>query len=86
MIDPKQMLMQAAMGRLTQNPIVQKVMQMRQQGLNPQQAALQLSQQYPQFRQLQGMDQQQINSMAERSIRSMGMSPSAIANQLKQIF
>ena len=38
MFDPKQMMMQAVMGRMTQNPLTQQVLQMKQQGMTPQQA------------------------------------------------
>ena len=39
MFDPKQMMMQTIMGRMTQNPLTQQVLQMKQQGMTPQQAA-----------------------------------------------
>ncbi len=84
--DPRQMVMQAAMNRMTQNPTIQQILQMKQQGMDPQQAIQQLSQQYPQLRQLQGANPAQINGIAMNALRQAGMDPNVFVNQLKQIF
>lgn len=85
MFDPRQMMMQAAMNRVTQNPAVRQVLQMKQQGMNPQQAMQQLSQQYPQLQQLQGMNQAQLENMAINAMRQNGIDPDMLLGQFKRM-
>lgn len=85
MFDPRQMMMQAVMGRMTQNPMVQQVLQMKQQGMDPNQALQQLSQQYPQLRQLQGANPAQLDDMAMNAMRQTGIDPNAFVNQFKKM-
>lgn len=83
--NPQQMVMQAVMGRMTQNPMVQQVLQMRQQGMDPNQAIAQLSQQYPQLRQLQGVNPAQIDVMAMNAMKQVGVDPNAFVGQFKKM-
>jgi len=85
MFDPKQMMMQAVMGRMTQNPMVQQVLQMRQQGMNPNQALQQLSRQYPQLQQIQNANPAQINGIAMNAMQQAGVDPNALVGQLKKM-
>lgn len=85
MLDPKQMMMQAVMGRMTNNPLTQQVLQMRQQGMTPEQAIQQLGQQYPQLRQLQGINPAQLDGMAMNAMKQTGVNPEAFVGQLKRM-
>lgn len=85
MFDPKQMMMQAIMGRMTNNPMTQQVLQMKQQGMSPQQAIQQLSQQYPQLRQLQGVNPAQLDGMAVNAMKQTGIDPNSFVNQFKKM-
>ena len=85
MFDPKQMMMQAIMGRMTNNPMTQQVLQMKQQGMSPQQAIQQLSQQYPQLRQLQGVNPAQLDGMAVNAMKQTGIDPNLFVNQFKKM-
>lgn len=84
-MDVRQMMMQAALGRVTQNPMVQQVLQMKQQGMNPSQALQKLSQQYPQLRQLQGTNPAQLDQLAVNAMRSTGLDPNMLAGQLQKL-
>ena len=85
MLDPRQMMMQAVMGRMTNNPLTQQVLQMRQQGMTPEQAIQQLGQQYPQLRQLQGINPAQLDGMAMNAMKQTGVNPEAFVGQLKRM-
>lgn len=85
MFDPRQMMTQAIMGRLTQNPMVQQVLQMKQQGMDPNQAIQQLSQQYPQLQQLHGVNPAQLDSMAMNAMRQSGIDPNSFIGQFKKM-
>ena len=85
MFDPRQMMMQAIMGRMTNNPLTQQVLQMKQQGMTPEQAIQQLGQQYPQFRQLQGMNPAQLDGMAMNAMRQTGIDPNAFVGQFRKM-
>ena len=85
MFDPKTMMMQAIMGRMTNNPMTQQVLQMKQQGMSPQQAIRQLSQQYPQLRQLQGVNPAQLDGMAVNAMKQTGIDPGSFVGQLKKM-
>ena len=85
MFDPRQMMMQAIMGRMTNNPLTQQVLQMKQQGLTPDQAIGQLGQQYPQLRQLQGMNPSQLDGMAMNAMRQTGVDPNLFIGQFKKM-
>lgn len=85
MFDPKQMMMQAVMGRMTNNPLTQQVLQMRQQGMTPEQAIQQLGQQYPQLRQLLGINPAQLDGMAVNAMKQTGVNPEAFVGQLKRM-
>lgn len=84
-MDVRQMMMQAVMGRMTQNPMVQQVLQLKQQGMTPDQAIRQLGQQYPQLRQLQGVAPGQIDQMAANAMRQTGIDPNAFVEQFKKM-
>ena len=85
MFDPKQMMMQAIMGRMTQNPMTQQVLQMKQQGMTPQQAIQQLGQPYPQLRKLQGMNPAQLDGMAMNAMKQTGIDPNAFVGHFKKM-
>lgn len=85
MFDPRQMMLQAVMGRMTNNPLTQQVLQMRQQGMTPEQAIQQLGQQYPQLRQLQGINPAQLDGMAMNAMKQTGVNPEAFVGQLKRM-
>lgn len=85
MFDPRQMMMQAIMGRMTNNPLTQQVLQMKQQGLTPDQAIQQLGQRYPQLRQLQGMKPAQLDGMAMNAMRQTGVDPNSFIGQFKKM-
>ena len=85
MFDAKQMMMQAIMGRMTNNPMTQQVLQMKQKGMTPQQAIQQLGQQYPQLRQLQGVNPAQIDQMAVSAMKQTGIDPNSFVSQFKKM-
>ena len=85
MLDPRQMMMQAVMGRMTNNPLTQQVLQMKQQGMTPEQAIQQLGQQYPQLRQLQGLNPAQLDGMAMNAMKQTGVNPETFVGQLKRM-
>lgn len=85
MFDPKQMMMQAIMGRMTKNPMTQQVLQMKNQGMTPDQAIQQLAQQYPQLRQLQGVNPAQIDQMAVNAMKQTGIDPNSFVSQFKKM-
>lgn len=85
-MDIRQMIMQMAAGKLQSNPMMQQVMQMKQQGMTAQQAMQQLSRQYPQFQQYQGMNPAQLDQMAMGTIQSVGLDPNAVTEQIKKLF
>lgn len=85
MLDPRQMMMQAVMGRMTNNPLTQQVLQMKQQGMTPEQAIQQLGQQYPQMRQLQGINPAQLDGMAMNAMKQTGVNPETFVGQLKRM-
>lgn len=80
------MMMQMLAGKMQANPMMQQVMQMRQQGMSAQQAMEQLSQQYPQLRQYQGMNPAQLDQMARGTMQSVGLNPNAVTEQIKKLF
>ena len=85
-MDIRQIIMQMAAGKMQGTPMVQQIMQMRQQGMTAQQAMQQLSQQYPQLRQYQGMNLAQLDQMAMGTMQSVGLNPNAVAEQIKKLF
>ncbi len=85
-MDIRQMIMQMAAGKLQSNPMMQQVMQMRQQGMTAQQAMQQLSKQYPQFQQYQSVNPAQLDQMAMGTMQSVGLNPSAVTEQIKKLF
>lgn len=85
-MDFRSVMMQMLAGKMQANPMMQQVMQMRQQGMSAQQAMEQLSQQYPQFRQYQGMNPAQLDQMARGTMQSVGLNPNAVAEQIKKMF
>ena len=85
MFDPRQMMMQSIMGRMTNNPLTQQVLQMKQQGMTADQAIQQLRQQYPQLRQLQGMNPSQLDGMAMNAMRQTGIDPTSFIGQFKKM-
>lgn len=85
-MDIRQMIMQMAAGKLQSNPMMQQVMQMRQQGMTAQQAMQQLSKQYPQLQQYQGMNPAQLDQMAMGTMQSVGLNPNAVTEQIKKLF
>ena len=78
--------MQMAAGRMQSNPLMQQVLQMRQQGMSSQQAMEQLSQQFPQLRQYQGVNPAQLDQMAKSTMQGVGLNPNALTEQIKKIF
>lgn len=84
----QQMLMAMMMGKMNpmQNPAIRELMQMRQQGIDPNQALQQIAQRYPQFQQLQGQTPQQMDAAARATIQKAGMNPNQVLGQLKRYF
>lgn len=85
-MDIRQMMAQSVMGRMANNPVTQLVLQMKQQGMSPEQAIQQLGQQYPQFRQLQGVNPNQIDKMVISAMQQTGIDPNSFLNQFKKMF
>ncbi len=87
-----QMMMQGMMRGMspTQNPIVQEIMRMKQQGMSPQAAFQQLAQKYPQFQQaapfLAGKTPQQMDQTAQNALQQSGVDPNAMAQQFQRFF
>lgn len=85
-MDIRQMMAQSVMGRMANNPVTQLVLQMKQQGMSPEQAIQQLGQQYPQFRQLQGVNPNQIDKMVISAMQQTGIDPNNFLNQFQKMF
>ena len=85
-MDIRQMMAQSVMGRMANNPVTQLVLQMKQQGMSPEQAIQQLGQQYPQFRQLQGVNPTQLDKMVISAMQQTGIDPNSFLNQFKKMF
>lgn len=87
-----QMMMQGMMRGMSpmQNPMVQEIMRMKQQGMNPADAFQQLSQKYPQLQQaapfLTGKTPQQMDQTAQNAIQQSGVDPNAMAQQFMRFF
>ena len=71
-------------------PIMQEILRMRQQGMDPAAAFQQLSQRYPQFRQaapfLGGKTPQQMDQTAQSALQQSGVDPNAMAQQFQRFF
>lgn len=71
-----------------QNPMVRDILQMKQQGMTPEQAINQLSKQYPSFQGalpfLQGKNPEQMQETAQNFLQGAGVNPVDMANQLKR--
>ena len=80
------MMAQTVLGRMANNPVTQMVLQMKQQGLSPEQAIQQLGQQYPQFRQLQGVNPNQIDKMVISAMQQTGIDPNSFLSQFQKMF
>ena len=85
-MDIRSIMMQMLAGKMQTNPLMQQVMQMKQQGMTSQQAMQQLSQQYPQLRQYQGINPAQLDQMARGTMQTVGLNPNSVADQLKKMF
>lgn len=84
---PIQMMLQAMMqgANPMQSPIMQEVMQLRQQGRTPQEAMQLLSQRYPRFgTMLQGKTPQQMDVFATNALRSAGIDPQRMMQQIQR--
>lgn len=87
-----QMMMQGMMQGMSpmQNPMVQEIIRMRQQGMNPAAAFQQLSQKYPQLQQaapfLAGKTPQQMDRTAQNALQQSGVDPNAVAQQFQRFF
>ena len=84
---PIQMMLQAMMqgANPMQSPIMQEVRQMRQQGRTPQEAMQLLSQRYPQFgTMLQGKTPKQMDVFATNALRSAGIDPQRMMQQIQR--
>lgn len=85
-----QMLMQSLMGGMNpaQNPMVRDILQMKQQGMTPEQAIGQLTQKYPAFQGaipfLQGKTPEQMGQTAQNYLQEAGVNPADMANQLRR--
>lgn len=85
-----QMLMQSLIGGMNpmQNPMVRDILQMKQQGMTPEQAISQLSKQYPSFQGampfLQGKSQDQMGETAQNFLQGAGVNPSDMIGQLRR--
>lgn len=90
MMNIPQMMMQAMMQGISpmRNPMVQEIMQMKQQGMSPQAAMQQLAQKYPQFRQavpyLQNKTPQQMDQTAQNAVQSSGVDPNELMKQFNK--
>ena len=73
-----------------QNPIVQDIVRMRQQGMTSADAFQQLSQKYPQLQQaapfLAGKTPQQMDQTAQNALQQSGVDPNAMAQQFMRFF
>ena len=85
-MDIRQMMAQTVMGRMANNPVTKLVLQMKQQGMSPEQAIQQLGQQYPQFRQLQGVNPNQIDKMVISAMQQTGIDPNSFLSQFQKMF
>ena len=74
----------------TQNPMVQDIIRMRQQGMDATSAFQQLSQKYPQLQQaapfLAGKTPQQMDQTAQNALQQSGVDPNALAQQFQRFF
>ncbi len=90
MMNIPQMMMQAMMRGISpmQNPMVQEIVRMKQQGATPQAAMQQLAQRYPQFRQavpyLQNKTPQQMDQTAQNAVQSAGVNPNDLLQQVNK--
>lgn len=90
MMNIPQMMMQAMMRGISpmQNPMVQEILRMKQQGATPQAAMQQLAQRYPQFRQavpyLQDKTPQQMDQTARNAVQSAGVDPNDLLQQVNK--
>lgn len=73
-----------------QNPMVQDILRMRQQGLDAPTAFQQLAQKYPQLRQaapfLDGKTPQQMDQTAQNAFQQSGVDPGTMAQQFRRFF
>lgn len=87
-----QMMMQGMLQGMSpmQNPMVQEIIRMRQQGVGQQAAFRQLAQKYPVFRQaapfLEGKTPQQMDQTAQNALQQSGVDPNAMAQQFQRFF
>lgn len=87
-----QMMMQGMLQGMSpmQNPMVQEIIRMRQQGVGQQAAFRQLAQKYPVFRQaapfLEGKTPQQMDQTAQNALQQSGVDPNAVAQQFMRFF
>lgn len=87
-----QMMMHGMMRGMSpmQNPMVQEIIRMRQQGVGQQAAFRQLAQKYPLFRQaapfLEGKTPQQMDQTAQNALQQSGVDPNAVAQQFMRFF
>lgn len=87
-----QMMMQGMIQGMSpmQNPMVQEIIRMRQQGVGQQAAFRQLAQKYPVFRQaapfLEGKTPQQMDQTAQNALQQSGVDPNAVAQQFMRFF
>lgn len=68
------------------NPMVQAIVQMKQQGMTPDAALQRLSQQDARFQQLRGQTPRQLDQMARATIQNAGVDPNAVMGRLKMMF
>ena len=87
-----QMMMQGMLQGMSpmQNPIVQDIVRMRQQGMTSADAFQLLSQKYPQLQQaapfLAGKTPQQMDQTAQNALQQSGVDPNAMAQQFMRFF
>lgn len=87
-----QMMLQGMMQGMSpmQNPMVQEILRMKQQGMDAASAFQQLSQKYPQFQRaapfLGGKTPQQMDQTAQNALQQSGVDPGAVAQQFKRFF
>lgn len=85
-----QMMLQAMMQGCSpmQSPMVQDMMRMKQQGMDPVSAMQQLAQKYPQFRQampfLQNKSPQQMDQAASNALQQAGVNPGELMQQFQR--
>ncbi len=90
MMNIPQMMLRAMMQGVSpmNNPMVQEITRMKQQGLTPQVAMQQLAQKYPQFQSalpyLQNKTPQQMDMTAHNALKSSGVDPNDLMAQLQK--